>query len=492
MPGVAGTLRVDATHPSARLFTPHALAFEHPMMRRVVYRKDRDAVISDGCGGAVEYQKGIQVAWEYESQRDLLTLVSNDVYSVFRYTYDEAGRRVSKNDELYQYNERGELVSATNVVTDAEFVYCYDDIGNRLWSRELGTNCTYIANELNQYTNIVRGGVFELSAFDLDGNQTNIVTSTGEWSVEYNGENRPIRWHRASDDTTIIMSYDRKGRRVKKNDEAFVYDGYLNITETIWEPAERVATRPLLIHDDTKTIYFCHDGNKNVVNEVQNGGSSVFSYSTFGVLDEGAGSIAFWRFSSEFFDRDLDLIYYNYRHYIPTLGRWLQRDVMRNQEDKLYLASNNAILRINDVLGLFMDVVEHDPGESPKEGLPIGCDCACAIARGMEPMKIDFKNCNGNKFKLKASFNDFTVHIYYRTEEDVAPGRPAEYDHVECFRKYHDTVKITVGVVNMLPCLCLDEARGQAVRALERFEKTREECDECNGKLDAKGGPHGH
>ena len=61
VPGVAGTLRVDATHPSARLFTPHALAFEHPMMRRVVYRKDRDAVISDGCGGAVEYQKGYAV-----------------------------------------------------------------------------------------------------------------------------------------------------------------------------------------------------------------------------------------------------------------------------------------------------------------------------------------------------------------------------------------------------------------------------------------------
>ena len=292
---------------------------------------------------SLEYPNEIQVSWEYESHRDLLTLVSNDVYSVFRYTYDEAGRRVSKNDELYQYNERGELLSATNVVTGVEFAYGYDDIGNRLWSRELGTNCTYVANELNQYTNIVRGGVFELSAFDLDGNQTNIVTSTGEWSVECNGENRPVRWHRASDDTTIIMSYDRKGRRVKKNDEAFVYDGYLNITETIWDPTERVATRPLLIHGNTKTIYFCHDGNKNVVNEVHDAGSSIFSYSTFGVLDEDAGSIAFWRFSSEFFDRDLDLIYYNYRHYIPTLGRWLQRDVMRNQEDKLYLASNNRV-----------------------------------------------------------------------------------------------------------------------------------------------------
>ena len=45
--------------------------------------------------------------------------------------YDDAGWRVAKNDERYGYNVRGELVLATNVVTGAEFAYCYDDIGNR-------------------------------------------------------------------------------------------------------------------------------------------------------------------------------------------------------------------------------------------------------------------------------------------------------------------------------------------------------------------------
>ena len=111
---------------------------------------------------------------------------------------DAAGRRISKNDERYEYNARGELVLATNVSTGAEFAYCYDDIGNRQWSCEFGTNCVYVANELNQYTNIVRGGVAERSSFDLDGNQTNVVTATGEWSVEYNGENRPVLWRRKS------------------------------------------------------------------------------------------------------------------------------------------------------------------------------------------------------------------------------------------------------------------------------------------------------
>ena len=194
----------------------------------------------------LRYPNGAKVTWEYETHRDLVTLVSNDVYSAYRYEYDSAGRRVAKNDERYEYNARGELTLATNAVTDAEFAYRYDDIGNRLWSRELGTNCVYAANELNQYTNVVRGSVSELSTFDLDGNQTNVVTSTGEWAVEYNGENRPVRWTRMSDGATVLMSYDRLGRRVRKNGDTFVYDGYLNVSQTVWDPTEPVATRPLV------------------------------------------------------------------------------------------------------------------------------------------------------------------------------------------------------------------------------------------------------
>ena len=88
----------------------------------------------------------------------LIAFSTNGVFAE-SYAYDALGRRVSKNDERYGYNVRGELVLATNVVDGTVFAYAYDDIGNRLWSREFGTNATYAANCLNQYTNIVRGGV---------------------------------------------------------------------------------------------------------------------------------------------------------------------------------------------------------------------------------------------------------------------------------------------------------------------------------------------
>ena len=274
------------------------------------------------------YPNGDVVRWEYEPQRDLLALVSNATHSVYHYTYDAAGRRVSKNDERYGYNVRGELVLATNVVDGSVFAYAYDDIGNRLWSREFGTNTTYAANCLNQYTNIVRGGVAEHPAFDADGNQTDIVTGTGRWLVEYNGENRPVRWTRPADGTVLEMVYDRMGRRVRFNADPFVYDDYLNVGATVWDPTEPVATRPLVWLAGDGPAYCFHDGNKNVTDVVAGSAFTRYSYAPFGRSESlNATHVdSLYRFASEVYDTTLALTYYNYRHYNQYEGRWLQKD----------------------------------------------------------------------------------------------------------------------------------------------------------------------
>ena len=72
--------------------------------------------------------------------------------------------------------------------------------------------------------------------YDLDGNQTLVKTSTGVWSVTYNGENRPVSWTCGA--TNIVMKFDSMGRRVEyvemvsgvtNTHHRFVYDGYLCI-----------------------------------------------------------------------------------------------------------------------------------------------------------------------------------------------------------------------------------------------------------------------
>ena len=142
------------------------------------------------------------------------------------YAYDAAMSET--RTDAYGYNIRNELTSATklggpaSVPATPEYAYQYDDIGNRITSTDLGTNRTYVANSLNQYSAITTSDLgLQTSSFtpqyDDDGNQTLIQTSTGVWSVTYNGENRPVFWTGGTQSaaTNIVMSFDRMGRRVE-------------------------------------------------------------------------------------------------------------------------------------------------------------------------------------------------------------------------------------------------------------------------------------
>ena len=247
-------------------------------------------------------------------------------------------RCVFINDEQYGYNVRNELISANDLS------YAYDDVGNRTTAE----GKTYTANNLNQYTAIDDF----VPQYDADGNQTLIKTETGVWSVVYNAENRPIRWQ--SGDTVITMAFDRMGRRTFYKEmegnrqithTVFLYDGYLCIQqlfsnspwnvykEFIWDPTEPLATRPLCFRQyGQRSAFLLHDGNKNVTDVVTVGPFNEpvahYDYAPFGaVTATGARALTNpFRFSSEFHDDTLALVYYNYRHYNPLSGRWLGRD----------------------------------------------------------------------------------------------------------------------------------------------------------------------
>ena len=324
--------------------------------------------------------------WEYEPNRDLLTRVKNTIYgavaSQYDYTNDIGGRRtqIGKSGTMmaqnevqdYGYNTRDELISGQGLT------YNYDDIGNRT----MAEGKVYTANELNQYTAI---DTFE-PQYDADGNQTRIKTSTGIWSVTYNAENRPVRW--VKDNIVITMNFDRMGRRVFYKEEAdgvvtkhhkFVYDNYLCVQKLdalnnnaqinlfVWDPTEPVATRPLFTQRGTgyKFFYTC-DGNKNVSElvhfETRNGIAAHYDYAPFGAVTRAISASVItdntfttdnpFRFSSEYHDDTLGLVYYNYRHYNPIDGRWMNRDLI--EEVFPYLQCKNSPIGLLDIHGLWV------------------------------------------------------------------------------------------------------------------------------------------
>ena len=321
--------------------------------------------------------------------------------------------RTKQDGQLLQV--RNELTSATKLVgrvvpnapqspaaDTPEYAYQYDDIGNRITSTDLGTNRTYTANRLNQYTlisNLCDSASLReefVPQFDDDGNQTLIQTSTGIWSVQYNGENRPVLWTggTSSAATNIVMSFDRIGRRVEYRETAggaqssatetnayhrFLYDNYLCIQRLdaangnavdlafVWDITEPVSTRPLIV--DKPGVYkvcVTHDGNKNVAELISDNYQVLvhYDYSSFGDVAVSTNATSTlpvnlrtcnpFRFSSEYSDDVLGLSCYNYRHYDSRLGRWNNRDVLFNpgKDIALYCFVRNSPNNLTDLLGL--------------------------------------------------------------------------------------------------------------------------------------------
>ena len=201
------------------------------------------------------------------------------------------------------------------------------------------------------------------------------VTTTAwyDWFVTYNGENRPILWSNGS--TNIVMSFDRMGRRVTKNNQRFVYDGYLQIADSelqtpnsrlqtfIWDPTEPIATRPLawlVLRSLGEGGYYTHDGNKNVSEVVAYDRSLAahYEYASFGIVTVSFGiSAAFnpWRFSSEFAEDDTSTVYYNYRHYDAVMGSWMSRDPIEVSVGvRLYSYVLNKVTWHVDIIGLWL------------------------------------------------------------------------------------------------------------------------------------------
>ena len=320
----------------------------------------------------------------YESQRDLLigmayhrstTLVAQRTYS-----YDTLGRPLTRStarngqtvNDSFVHNSRSELVSA--IVNGETYGYDYDNIGNRTAVVEDSAGVTnrteYEANGLNQYTAM---GDFA-PAFDAAGNQTLVKTTTGIWSVVYNAENRPISFTSVDGVTIIECSYDFRGRRITKKvttngavtlHQRYIYRGYLQIAACdltrsdhpclwfiTWDTTQPAATRPLAIRKDGNWFAYGWDLTKNICEVFGPSGyiRTAYTYSPYGHVSVSGNVTQPRQWASEHHDTELAIVYYNYRYYNPMDGRWLGRDIIK--QNNLYIYCDNKTVNAWDYLGL--------------------------------------------------------------------------------------------------------------------------------------------
>ena len=169
--------------------------------------------------------------------------------------------------------------------------------------------------------------------------------------------------------SNMDFSYDYMGRRLFKKvynnnvltkHVVFAYDDYKLIAEFdvldnnnqtakyLWQVVGLDV--PLMRNEE----YFVADGNKNILALKDASGNTTVSYNydPFGKVTASNTHANPFRFSSEYSDPEFGLVYYNYRYYSPTLGRWLNPDPNEEQGGyNLYAMVNNSSINLFDFIG---------------------------------------------------------------------------------------------------------------------------------------------
>ena|GEM_PF-791866 len=266
---------------------------------------------------------------------------------------------------------------------------------------------TVEAKSLYGATQATNGEVYvaatpEVFTYDLDGN----LTSDGRWAYTWDGENRLIEMKReaaspAGARQRLVFEYDYQGRRIRKQfytysggwveqrDTICLYEGW-NVMAELDANASNARLRTYVWGNDLSgsrqgaggvsgllwvnnyqatfdgenlpsgVQFVACDGNGNVMALVKAADGIVsarYEYGPFGEPVRTSGALAKaqpFRFSSKWTDCESGLVYYGYRYYSTTTGRWLNTDPIGERGGKnLYGFLRNDGVNGIDSRGLF-------------------------------------------------------------------------------------------------------------------------------------------
>ncbi|WP_425601728.1 RHS repeat-associated core domain-containing protein [Akkermansia muciniphila] len=94
-----------------------------------------------------------------------------------------------------------------------------------------------------------------------------------------------------------------------------------------YNPQNGLGGKPVLTHDLLK--------NTTALFGIRAGRRALYEYGPYGNILRMEGNAAEdnpFRFSSEYADDELGLVYYNYRYYNPQNGRWISRDPAKEEK----------------------------------------------------------------------------------------------------------------------------------------------------------------
>lgn len=287
---------------------------------------------------------GVSTSYSYDSLSRLLSVLHQNGTTTLdgaTYTYDNAGNRTAKTNQLntvteqYTYDPIYQLTQVTQGATTTES-YSYDAVGNRLTS--LGVP-SYTYNSSNQLTSTSAAAY----TYDNNGNTLTKTISGAITQYTWDFENRLTSVVLPGSGGTATFKYDPFGRRVQKaftqgsttTTTNYAYDG-ANSAEEVDQNGNVLAgyTQGLGIDDPLSELrsgtssYYEEDGLGSVTSISSSTGllGNTYLYDSFGNTTATGTITNAFQYTGRDYDPETDLRYYRMRYYDVTVGRFLSED----------------------------------------------------------------------------------------------------------------------------------------------------------------------
>ena len=304
-------------------------------------------------------------------------------------TYNNVGMKLTTTEKdgsvvTYGYYLNYALARETRTGSSPYvMVYFYDSAGNLLRTELDGAKTSNFTNAANQIVSKVGPNGTVNFAYDADGNLSSETAADGSGKIYFfDGRDQLIAVEVKSAGGALVhrseFAYDGVGRLMKSSEFTRSGTSWVKTSETgrVFDGLDTVQQRDVnnaLMAQLTRdgniggvlsrkvgavTSFFGYDGNGNVtlLSDAQGNSVGHYRYDGFGNALEVSGSSALeneHRFSTKELHAPSGLYYYGFRFYSPTLGRWINRDPIREVGGvNLYQMVGNNLVNFVDEYGL--------------------------------------------------------------------------------------------------------------------------------------------
>jgi RHS repeat-associated protein len=359
-------------------------------------------------------ENGTAATYSYDVADQLLTLVHTNPLQAelarFAYSYDLGGRRTAKaitgsaaqaRAETYGYDAIDQVTSSNYGAFGSE-TFAYDPMGNRLISEARSSGLTapssvttYATNELNQYIAISSqlAAPSSAPAYDANGNTLSIglPAQSSRLQAQYDGQSRLVVAQTVGlgCETThqAAFVYDARNRQVSRTVDGqttfFIWDNWSLLAEyqvSAGAPVQvaRYVHGPRLdeLIVQQKTVqptptYFHEDalGSTYLLTDASGAAVERYSYTAYGEVSafNSAGAPVVnpatrFLYTGREWIAELGLSDHRNRFYLPSFGRWINRDPIAERGGvNLYAYVSNNGINLFDLMGLCPDTKKEAP-----------------------------------------------------------------------------------------------------------------------------------